>query len=51
MSGEVKTGFSGYVQSMFFATNNIHRQSTNAMDNAFLLSQQIGTYGLRVSPT
>ena len=30
-------------ESMFFATNSIHRQATNAMDNAFLLSRQIGT--------
>lgn len=44
VSGEVNIDLPHPIKSMFFATNNIHRQNTNAMDNAFLLSQQIGTY-------
>lgn len=30
-------------ESKFFATNSIRRSSTNAMDNAFLLSRQTET--------
>lgn len=29
---------------MFFGTNKVQRSSTNALDNAFLVSQQMGTW-------